>query len=779
MGGNPSKPKKPMTAEKVLGIMEEYPQYVQQYYKQNEDEIEEYIVENFWEEDVARWLNKIRNRSPKENLQVRKIDFLKIRNTSTHHTSSYENKSLVIRRAADFTVDVIFGNRSFDPERDDISIIFSIGAQASQANKSKMTCFASDKPGKKEKWYCVLESVDSETKKVTLKVHVPATAIIGSYKVSLDIVSGTKAGRVKSTHNDANIIVLFNPYSKDDVVYMENEAWRKEYVQEDNGFINTGTYTRGTTGKKKWDFAQFDQGVLDSVLLMIQKDSRVQAQPIKSLKKCNSPVFLSRVLAAMVNSNDDSGVLTGRWTGKYDDGRNPSDWSDSAKIISEWRDNDYKAVKYGQCWVFSGLLTTAMRAIGIPARSVTNFKSAHDTDMNQTVDIYLDSKTYEKIDHTSDSIWNFHVWNEAYFARPDLQGDYGGWQVVDATPQEESAILDPSGDNSKGLMQCGPAPVKAVKEGDINIGSDTGFVFSEVNADKVYWFVDKWGNVTRPPIVMTRAVGVYIGTKAVGKYQTENIISQYKYPEGSAEERKAFHKAYGMGTREHQGFETDYEIVPQAFEITIQELENAIVGQDITTKVSVKNVSGKKQQANIKIAEKSMKNVGKSYAALGEYTKDFELGSGKDMSFTFTLKKDDYIQHLVDDYSININVTVVSSLDGNTSIAELDATLGLPDCVTIKMPESFHWLDEVEVEAVIKNLLPMPLSKGSLTVEGRGIDISSNYAEVGKPLQPGESFTTKAKLKARYGWRRVYGEVIFRSAEVRLLKENYRTKVTT
>ena len=47
---------------------------------------------------------------------------------------------------------------------------------------------------------------------------------------------------------------------------------------------------------------------------------------------------------------------------------------------------------------------------------------------------------------------------------------YDGWQAVDATPQEESG----------GIMRCGPAPVKAIKEGEIFIGQDTSFVFGEV-----------------------------------------------------------------------------------------------------------------------------------------------------------------------------------------------------------------------------------------------------------------------------------------------------------
>ena len=33
---------------------------------------------------------------------------------------------------------------------------------------------------------------------------------------------------------------------------------------------------------------------------------------------------------------------------------------------------------------------------------------------------------------------NFHVWNDVWMARPDLPPGYGGWQAIDATPQETS-----------------------------------------------------------------------------------------------------------------------------------------------------------------------------------------------------------------------------------------------------------------------------------------------------------------------------------------------------
>ena len=82
------------------------------------------------------------------------------------------------------------------------------------------------------------------------------------------------------------------------------------------------------------------------------------------------------------------------------------------------------------------------RALGIPCRSVTNFVSAHDTNATMTVDKFYTEKGDEieggADGETFDSCWNFHVWNDVWMARPDLPTGYGGWQIIDATPQEES-----------------------------------------------------------------------------------------------------------------------------------------------------------------------------------------------------------------------------------------------------------------------------------------------------------------------------------------------------
>ena len=85
------------------------------------------------------------------------------------------------------------------------------------------------------------------------------------------------------------------------------------------------------------------------------------------------------------------------------------------------------------------ILSIVCRALGLPCRSVTNYTSAHDTDATCTIDKYFDEDGDEITkQYTKDSIWNYHVWNDVWMARPDLPKGHDGWQHIDATPQEES-----------------------------------------------------------------------------------------------------------------------------------------------------------------------------------------------------------------------------------------------------------------------------------------------------------------------------------------------------
>lgn len=176
------------------------------------------------------------------------------------------------------------------------------------------------------------------------------------------------------------------------------------------------------------------------------------------------------------------------------------------------------------------------RAIGLPSRIITNYSSAHDTQASLTVDYFVDRDGRLMDEMISDSIWNYHVWNEVWMERPDLgmaHGGYGGWQAVDATPQEMS-------DN---MYRCGPAPVLAVKLGEVLRPYDCNFLYAEVNADKVFWRYDGPSQPLKLLRKDTLGIGHAISTKAVGRWEREDVTSAYKFAEKSSDERDTMAKA--------------------------------------------------------------------------------------------------------------------------------------------------------------------------------------------------------------------------------------------
>ena len=82
------------------------------------------------------------------------------------------------------------------------------------------------------------------------------------------------------------------------------------------------------------------------------------------------------------------------------------------------------------------------------------------------------------------------------------------------------------------IMQCGPAPLTAVKEGDVHLGYDTGFIFAEVQGSKANWrFDDTDGSVTSLSVDRF-AVGKVITTNPMTGNRACIITDGYKYADG-------------------------------------------------------------------------------------------------------------------------------------------------------------------------------------------------------------------------------------------------------
>lgn len=92
----------------------------------------------------------------------------------------------------------------------------------------------------------------------------------------------------------------------------------------------------------------------------LPEEQRLKKKCLVFLQVLNTfpPCPLIPLSSSQVNSSDEDGVLEGRWDGEYSDGVAPYKWSGSVRILEQYVSSGYQPVKYGQCWVFSALVTT-------------------------------------------------------------------------------------------------------------------------------------------------------------------------------------------------------------------------------------------------------------------------------------------------------------------------------------------------------------------------------------------------------------------------------------
>ena len=157
---------------------------------------------------------------------------------------------------------------------------------------------------------------------------------------------------------------------------MEDASSRKEYVRNTKGRVYAGSVYG-----MPWNLALYRENTLKAVLLLLRK------APQLSFEQRRSPVFVSREMSAMVNVQDDAGVLVGNWSGRYEDGTAPSAWRGSAKILKQYLKSGGTSTVRAVLGLLCVLLSV-LRVLGIPSRSITNFSSAHDTNRNRTIDEY-------------------------------------------------------------------------------------------------------------------------------------------------------------------------------------------------------------------------------------------------------------------------------------------------------------------------------------------------------------------------------------------------------
>ncbi|XP_027725486.1 protein-glutamine gamma-glutamyltransferase E [Vombatus ursinus] len=636
-------------------------------------------------------------------LQLSGFDWQMQANKYAHHTDKYYLNELITRRGQPFKLKLSFNRPIASGER--LTFTASTGPNPSESARTKAVIpLSTGSSG--SSWSAVLSSNNSDGS-VIVAISSPANAPIGRYTLSIQIAS--QGGSTSTTLG--TWVLLFNPWLQADGVFMMNNAEREEYVEEDAGVIFVGSTNR--ISMVGWNYGQYEEDILNISLMILDRSLNFRRDPITDVARRNDPKYIGRVLSGMINGNDDNGVLSGNWSGDYTGGMDPRNWNGSVEILKQWKKNRFQPVRFGQCWVFAGTLNTVLRCLGIPSRVITNFNSAHDTDRNLTIDVYYDALG-NPLDRGSDSIWNFHVWNEAWFVRIDLSSQYNGWQVLDATPQEKS----------QGIFQCGPASVIAIRQGDVNLDFDMPFVFSEVNADQITWIINS-DNSKKQTSSKTSSVGRFISTKAVGSNSRMDVTDKYKYAEGSKEEREVFKQAlqklkpnsgaFGPTAAGAENQEAKPPSISGKFKVN-GPLE---VGKEVNVNLQLKNLSDDWKTVSVNMTAWTIVYNGTLVHEVWKDSITASLDPQEEMEYPLKLTYAQYENFLTADNMIRITA-VCQVTDEAEVVVERDVILDNP-AITLELLDQARVKTPVNVQVLFANPLDEPVNNCVLTVEGSGL----------------------------------------------------------
>ncbi|XP_028330126.1 coagulation factor XIII A chain [Gouania willdenowi] len=558
-----------------------------------------------------------------EFLDITDVDMLKSRhgsNMSKHHTMFFNSDNLIVRRGQEFQVKVTF-NRPYKPAKDKFALEFVIGSSPQFSKGTYIPVF----PNKERQSSWEGRITNTSDNVVTMGITPQTSCIVGKYHMYVAIQ--TPFG-IRRTRRDKSrdLYILFNPWASDDAVYLDDEREREECVLTEVGVIYHGAYD--DVAERYWNYGQFNYGVLDACLYIMDRSQ----MPIANR---GDPIKITRKASAMLNSRDDDGVMVGNWSGDYTYGVAPTSWTGSTDILLTYASTKLP-VAYAQCWVYAAVFNTFLRCLGIPSRVVTNYYSAHDNNGNLKMDIILDDNGRIDRNRTRDSIWNYHCWNECFMSRPDLPPGFGGWQVVDATPQE----------TSDGMYRCGPASVQAIKHGQICFPFDAPFVFAEVNSDVVFYSRRTDGSME--PVKVNRThVGRMVLTKSTGEMSRRDITDQYKFPEGSPEERTVLEKAeeYGCKRERSDPSTADVDLVLPTLEVSL--------GEDFQFDLEFVNQSDEPRTVDAYLSGSVVYYTGVTTAEFLFRDCSVEVGPRKSVKESMTVDSKKYMKYLVEQANLH------------------------------------------------------------------------------------------------------------------------------
>lgn len=596
----------------------------------------------------------------------------------------YDPEHLVLRRGFMFMFKVTFDRQV--TAQDMFQVHFRIGVQR---NVLKKTLVVLSFRGLEVSgpWR---PAVVQQGTTLVVRVIPDHDALIGRYKVVVGVA--VRNGLQMAWDQKQTIYMIFNTWNQYDDAFMPQQADIYEYVLNETGIIYMGNFPH--YGFKKWVYGQFEKGVLDACIYVMDKSQLPIVDRGDVVKVC-------RMASAMINSLQDEGVLIGNWSNDFSGGTPPTQWTGSPAILVQYHKSE-RPVAYAQCWVYAGVLNTFLRCLGLACRVITNLVSAHDNDGNLHTDLVFKEDLTPDHDNTHDSVWNYHCWNEVYMKRPDIPKIYSGWQVLDSTPQE----------TSDGYHRCGPFPTLAVKEGMLCYPFDGRFIFGEVEGDVRYHVRDKYGNTTLVHVDKTK-IGKLILTQNPHGSLPLDLTLKYKYHESDVESSaRALAMAESYGCRR-----APIELPPTSLDIRITTKEG-YVGKPVEANVEFVNKSDSPLKASMRISWEAIYYTGVPATVLSSQRRRFDLGPNSTEQLYLMLPPERYLDKLGAQAVVKLTVTV--NLGQNRIVTE-SSEISLDLQLRVEAPSPVHVGSRAMVTVSFVNPLNVRLERPEVDLEGAGL----------------------------------------------------------
>nr|XP_023423259.1 erythrocyte membrane protein band 4.2 [Cavia porcellus] len=643
-------------------------------------------------------------------LGIKSCDLQAAKNNEEHHTRAISSQRLIVRRGKSFTITLHFQSpiSAFLPALRKLALIAQTGQQPSKTNRTQ-AIFPITSLGDPKWWRAAVEKRDASF--WTVAVTTPVDAVIGHYSLLLQ-VSG------QEQYHLGQFTLLFNPWNREDAVFLQNEAQCQEYVLDQNGLIFLGT--ADCIQEEPWDFGQFESDVMDLSLDLLGVDKQVE--------EWSQPAHVARVLGALLHAIKEKKVLPTPKTPSAQEQVLLNKRRGSAPILRQWLTGQGRPVYEGQAWVLAAVTCTVLRSLGIPARVVTTFASAQDTGGSLLVNEYYNEEGLQNGEGQRGRIWIFHTSTECWMTRLDLCKGFDGWQ-----------ILYPKVPSGGGVLKaCDLVPVKAVKEGALEVTPAVLDLFASVNASCVVWKCCEDGKLELTNF-NTKYVGNNISTKVVGSDRCEDITQNYKYPAGSLEEKAVLDRVQKERIRhkKHSSIHPPSCELDDPLYLFLEAPSFLPLGGDAKLSVTLKNPGDQEKAVQLVIGVQAVYYNGVLATDLWREKLSLRVSANKVHQKNIILSSSSFEQNLPENSCLRLTVVATHSASSLSCFAQEDIAIRRPH-LAITMPEVTQQYRPLRFEVSIHNSLDSAMKDCEMSIFGRGLIHREKRYRL-SPVRPGKT----------------------------------------